>query len=797
MNQHALSVLEFPRVLEDVAGRTVSEPGAARVRALHPSTDRHWIDSEHARVAAVRALRSGEPPMGAERVPPMATALERLRVAGLSWRADELRDTRILLQGSRRTRDALRDEKRPAAPRAVLAALGNQLFHDRALSAELDKAIADDGTVNDNASPTLRRLRRELRASEGELVKVLERQLAKLDDSMRVPDMSVTIRNGRYVIPVRRDGRSALGGIVHDSSATGATVFVEPPAAIEFSNKLRELEAEEREEVERVLAALTELVRPHRHALTASLDVLAELDSLHARAAFADALDAGAPVFGEASDGWSIVTGRHPLLLTGGVAAVPFDLAMDKTERTLVVSGPNTGGKTVLLKAVGLLSAMAQSGIPPTAAAGSTFAVFDDYFADIGDEQSIEASLSTFSAHLRNLAEILGSATGSSLVLIDELGSGTDPLEGAALGWAILEALTARGTCTLASSHLGALKELATQVPGVVNGSLQFDEELLAPTYRFLKGIPGRSYGISIARRLRLPEAIVARAEERVPRAERETATLLQRLEEQRAVLDAREAELAEMIADAKHRSQRIGARENSVRERERELERQSRQDARQHLLNARAEIERTVRELRKASGDDVGEKARLARQQVEHLAGKHAEALEQLAVEEREARSKPTRSARRDTPSLAVGDFAEVGTLGGKRGRILELRGNDALVAVGSMKLTVPLASLVKDESELPVAATPFRGDVQDAEARGEVDLRGLLVDEMEPLLFRAIDDAIRAELPALRIIHGKGTGALRDRVTEMLKKDMRVKQFRLGGWNEGGSGVTVADLG
>jgi len=516
---------------------------------------------------------------------------------------------------------------------------------------------------------------------------------------------------------------------------------------------------------------------------------------LHARAAFADFVGSGAPLFSEASAGWAIVGGKHPLLLASGVKAVPFDLSMDATERTLVVSGPNTGGKTVLLKAVGLLSAMAQAGIPPTASPGSTFALFDDYFADIGDEQSIEASLSTFSAHLKNLAEILVSATASSLVLIDELGSGTDPLEGAALGWAILESLTARGTSTLASSHLGALKELATQVPGVVNGSLQFDEERIAPTYRFTKGVPGRSYGISIARRLRLPEDVVNRAEDRVPKAERETTSLLQRLEEQRALLTAREAELAELIDDAQRRSQRIGAREDNVRERERALEKQSRQEARTYLLNARAEIERTVKDLKKAGAGEVTEKARLARQQAEHLAGKHAEELERLDVEERKSVIKRVAATKSNSPVVA-GDHVEVATLGGKPGRVLELRGADALVAVGSMKVTVPVAALVKKEVEEAVAVVALRGDVPDAEARGEVDLRGLRVDEMEPLLFRAIDDAIRADLPELRIIHGKGTGALRDRVTEMLKKDTRVREFRLGGWNEGGSGVTMAAL-
>lgn len=798
MNLHALTVLEFPRVLDEVAGRARSELGAARIRALLPSGERAWIEREHARVAAVRSLREAEPPLRAEPVPDLRTALARLRVPGLAWNAEPLRDARRLLQSSRLTKEALADEKRPAAARAVLAPLSDHLIQDRAIETQLERAIADDATVNDQASPTLRRVRRELRASEGKLVRVLERQLKRLDESVRVPDMSVTVRNGRYVIPVRREGRSAVGGIVHDASASGATLFVEPPAAIEFSNRLRELEAEEREEIERILSELTELVRPHRDHLLESLDALAELDSLHARAAYADAFACAAPDFGAPADGWSVSQGRHPLLLVGGVNAVPFDLLMAGDERTLVVSGPNSGGKTVLLKAVGLLSAMAQAGIPPTAGRGSRFAVFDDYFADIGDEQSIEASLSTFSAHLRNLAEILASATASSLVLIDELGSGTDPLEGAALGWAILESLTLRGTSTVASSHLGALKELGTQVPGVVNASLQFDAERLAPTYRFVKGIPGRSYGISIARRLQLPEDVVARAEERVPGVERDVAALLQRLEERQTALAAREEELASLVEDARQRIQRIVVRERNVRERERGVERQSRQEARSYLLNARAEIDRTVRDLRRTGAQELDDKARSARQQAEQLAARHADGLERLDSEERAANE---RVARQHTPNpveaLMAGDHVAVDTLGGKSGRVLEVRGSDALVVVGSLKLTVPLTTLAKKAAADAVAAVALRGDVPEAESRGEVDLRGLRADEMEALLLRALDDAIRADLPALRIIHGKGTGVLRERVSELLKQDTRVRQFRLGTWNEGGAGVTVAELG
>jgi DNA mismatch repair protein MutS2 len=798
VNRHALAVLEFPRVSDEVAARATSELGAEHVRMLAPTRDRAWIEREHARIAAVRSLRDGDAPWRPEPAPDLRAALDRLRVSGLAWNAAELLATKQLLRSARRTREALTDEKRPAAARAMLSAFLERLLQDRGAESSIERCIADDATVKDEASPALRKLRRELRASEGELIRLLEKQLARLDESFRVPDMSVTMRNGRYVIPVRRDGRSAVNGIVHDASSSGATLFIEPPAAVEFGNRIRELEVEEREEVDRILRELTEQIRPLREGLAASLDALVELDSLHARAAFAAAHECFPPSFGAPSEGWRILGGRHPLLLARGIEVVPFDLEMGATDRTLVVSGPNTGGKTVLLKAVGLLSAMGQAGIPPTSGSGSRLAIFDDYFADIGDEQSIEASLSTFSAHLLNLSEILASATAASLVLIDELGSGTDPLEGASLGWAILEELTRRGTTTLATSHLGALKELATQLPGVVNASLQFDAERLAPTYLFVKGVPGRSYGISIARKLQLPESVVARAEERMPNTERDVAALLERLEEHEAELKQRDQDLTTLLEDAKRRAQGVAKREHNVREREREVERHSRQDARKYLLNARAEIERTLRELKRAGADELEEKARAARQHTEQLAARQASAIDQLDVEEGKAKKRASGRSRAAEQGIPIaGDTVKVATLGGKTGRVLDVRGSDAIVAVGSLKLTVPLTSLEKMDPEELEVAVAWHGDLPEVHVRSEIDVRGLRADELDSKVLQALDDAIRADLPSLRIIHGKGTGALRGRVAEMLSKDTRVKQFRLGAWNEGGAGVTVAELG
>jgi DNA mismatch repair protein MutS2 len=785
--------------LELVAGRATSALGGALIRRLEPQTDRGLLEAEHARVAAVRSIIQGEQPWHPEPLPDLVAALSRLRVEGVVWNGAELLAGAQLLRSSRRTQDALKDERRPALARAVLAPLADRLLAVRSLEDAIERTFDNDGSVRDDASPVLRRVRRELRAAEGELVRLLERVIERLEPHHRVSDMSVTVRDGRYVIPVRREGRGSVGGIVHGASATGATLFVEPPAAVEFGNRIRELEAEEREEVDRILRELTDALRPHRESMLDATEALAALDALFARARFALEFRCMGTTLVDASDGFVVQNGRHPLLLAQGIAVVPFDLAMSATERTLLVSGPNTGGKTVLLKALALISAMAQSGIPAPASAESRIAVYDDFFADIGDEQSIEASLSTFSAHVKNLSEIIRSASPSSLVLIDELGSGTDPVEGAALGWAVLEALTRRGTMTIATTHLGALKELASELPGVVNASLQFDADALAPTYRLIKGIPGRSYGISIARRLELSEEVVARAEQRLPQQERDVAALIEQLEQRAEALTTREQETAAILDDARQKMADLARREHNVRERERRAERESRQETRRYLLDARQEIERTLKELRKTESEALEEAAREARQHTELLAARQAAELERLDREDANvarrgsARATPPRGATRE---ITAGTWVDLATLGGKQARVVEIRDTSAVVTLGAIKMTVPLSSLTPSEASPVDVAVSWTADLPDVSAPTEIDVRGMRVDEAEGVVMQALDAAVRADLRSLRIIHGKGTGALRERVAEMLTKDTRVKQFRLGAWNEGGAGVTVAEL-
>jgi DNA mismatch repair protein MutS2 len=797
VNPHGLSILEYPRVLDIVAGHASSQLGAARVRDLSPRIDRDWLETEHGRVAAVKGLVSADEPWHPSPLVDVVAALKRLRVEGVSLAAADLLGIGTLLRSSRQTQLALRDQKRPAVSRAVLAPLADRLYASKSLEDAIARVLNDDATIRDDASPALRRIRRELHASHAALVHLLESAMQRLDPSQRVSDMSVTLRNGRYVIPIRREARSSVGGIVHDTSATGATLFVEPPAAVEFGNRMRELESEELEEIDRILRELSDEIRPHRDGLLDSIDALTELDSLYARARFAIAFGCAASVLVSSTEGFMILQGRHPLLLAQGREVVAFDLSMEAGERTLLVSGPNTGGKTVLLKAIGLLSALAQSGIPAPASVESRLPMFDDVFADVGDEQSIEASLSTFSAHLKNLSEILRLATRGSLVLIDELGSGTDPLEGAALGWAILEELTQRGTFTIATTHLGTLKELASKVAGVINASLQFDSVALAPTYRLIKGVPGRSYGLAIARRLHLSERVIERAEERLPQQERDMAALIERLEQKETELATREREAQTILGDARSRMADVSRRERNVRERERATEKESRKEARRHLLDARAEIERTIKELKKQGAETIDDAGRAARQRVEELAAGQGAHLERLDREEAKLQRQPASGPNVAAEPIAAGDNVSVETLSGRPARVMEIRGDEAVIAVGQVKMTVPIRALSHMSDERAEVMVAVRGDLPEVEVKSELDMRGLRVDEAESELLQGLDAAIRADLRSLRIIHGKGTGALRERVTEMLRKDTRVKGFRLGAWNEGGTGVTIVDLG
>jgi DNA mismatch repair protein MutS2 len=781
----ALETIEFGAVLDRVAGLAAGALGAERIRARRPSGDVESVRSELALVGEVAGLFRRGDALLAEAVPDVGRALARLRIEGSVLDGVELAAIRVMLSAGRRVHDDLRRVQE-------LAPLVGTLVTDlppKTLERRLEQSVDDDGNLLDGASPRLAAARRDVQVARQRLLRKLDTILRGLDSSS---ESSVTMRNGRYVIPVRRDARGRPGGIIHDESGSLGTLFIEPSEAVESGNALREAEVEEERETLRVLRELSELLRPEIATLRGAFEMCVAVDDVVARARYMVAAAGEVPSVAAAPAPLAIRNGRHPLLLGGAEPVIPFDLELPEGERTLLVSGPNTGGKTVLLKAVALACAMAQSGIVPPVGAETALPVFTRFFADIGDRQSIAASLSTFSAHVRMLGRILADADGGTLVLLDEVGSGTDPAEGAALAAAVLISLTERGTVTLATTHLGSLKTIATRVPGVVNASLQFDAATLTPTYRFLKGVPGRSYGLAIARRLGLPDRVVQDAEARVPEAERNLDALL-------ATVEARQRELAEQaeilegrVLDAESLAARLAAQEASqaareaeLRRREKEAERQGREQARAFLLEARQRVEDALGAARGAADEAA---AREARRLVED--GIRAEGAALAAADEEAA---PVAVA---VDRIQAGQRVRVST--GSTGNVLEVRGDGRLVVrVGGMRMVVDAASVTPVADAPPPAkrAAPAEAP-KGPDARMEIDLRGMTGDEAETATLAAVDAAVLAEYPYLRIIHGMGTGVVRERVRRVLASDRRVRNFDFAPRNQGGTGVTIAEF-
>lgn len=795
----ALAALEFPAALDAVAGFAAGPLGAARIRGRRPGADAEAVREALAAVDEVAALERSGRGVAVAAAPDAAPVLLRLVREGSTLEGRELAVVARLLEAGRRTADELR---RVAADAPRAARLAVPLPHAD-LDRRLARSIDADGAVLDAASPALAAARREVRTARERLVKRLEALLRGVDGGAE--DATITLRNGRYVIPVRRDSRQRPDGIVHDESSSGATLFIEPSATIPLGNAEREAEIAEEREVRRVLAELTVLLRPWAESLAGVQEMCVAADDLAARGRYAARCDAVAPAVGAPGAPIVVRGGRHPILLARGIPVVPFDLILAPGERTVLVSGPNTGGKTVFLKAVGLLAALAQSGIVPPLGAGSSLPLFHRFHADIGDHQSIAADLSTFSAHMAEVRRILDDADGGTLVLFDEIGSGTDPAEGAALAAATLTALTARGVTTIATTHLGALKELASRIDGVVNASLQFDVAALAPTYRFQKGVPGRSYGLAIARRLGVDAAVLAAADALVSTEERRLDQLLAAAEARSAELDRRERELADRTLDAENLAARLtateatqGAREAALEAREKAAEREKRSKSRDLLLDARQTVEEALALARKAATDA---EAREARRRLEDAAGVERAALRDLetGVEGREA------GGARDAGdgNFVIGE--SVRTSAGVSGVVAEVRRDGRVVVVaGGIRLTVSATDLSRDPRLPSPVSRPATRDSRPtshvsplpSHDATEIDLRGLTGDEAESVTHAALDAAVLGEAPFLRIIHGMGTGVVRERVQRVLKADRRVRAFAFAPRNQGGTGVTVAEF-
>ena len=797
---HALRVLEFGEVLGLVADGAVGAAGAARVRALTPLADAAETDRTLDAVDEISTLLAGE---GFELgpMPDAGDSLARLAIDGAVLDPEQLVACALIL-GTARAAHRQLDGR--VAPGGLVRALTDRLWHDREVEARIQGSFDDAGGVADGASPELRRIRRDLRGARSRLVERLEKYAGTLPERVRVPDASVTVRSGRYCIPIRREGKGSVGGLVHDASGSGQTLFVEPPLAIDAMNEIRELEVAEQREIQRVLRELSDALRSGAGgdgaaALAGTYDALAGLDSLRARALFALRLDGTRPELVGEGEAIRIRSGRHPLLAARGGDVVPFDLDLAPDERVLLISGPNAGGKTVLLKSLGLFAALARSGIVPPVGPGTRLPRFREIFAIIGDEQSIEASLSTFGAQARNLAHILQDSAEGDLVLIDEIGSATDPAEGAALAAATLAALSRRVRLTVATTHLGDLKGLADEGIPAVNASLQFDSRRLEPTFRLERDRPGRSYALEIASRLGVPRDVLEDARSRLDAGHRALDDVLARLEEeQRAARELRRRlEAREVAATETERelAERRAALERDLREAEHERAR-AREQA---LLAARSEVEEAIArleaEMSRAAGSQSVEGAkRAARGDIERRLRDTRARAEALEASE---------------PALSSGERPTVGEAvvwsgSGRVGRLAEIRGDRGVVDVDGVRFTVPLADLSPGARTEGAAGADARG-ARRAESEGrrpefpiqtELDLRGLRAEEVESSLVPALDAAIVAELPWLRIIHGKGTGALRTVVHELLDRDPRVPGYRLGDPREGGTGVTVVEF-
>lgn len=783
MNERTLAALEFPKVLDRLASHATSVLGREQARALRPATSLADAAAALAITGEARRLLEQQPQLTVGALPDIRPAIERAAAGGVLEPA-ELLQIKATLETARRLRTAL---ARPTADWPRLATLAGQIPDQQGMETAIARVLDEQGEVRDHASPTLARIRTALRQVHRQIQEQLTEFLHAPAYRSVIQDAIITIRNGRFVIPIKAEARSQIRCLVHDESASGATLFVEPLAVVDLNNRWRQLQAEEQHEIVRLLRELSTLVGQQAEALRQTVAILADLDLALAKARYAEALRATAPhlVAGDqigptGRRGTVLRQARHPLL-TGPV--VPIDLWLGDEFRVLIISGPNTGGKTVALKTLGLLTLMAQAGLQIPAAEGAQVRVFGKVFADIGDEQSIEQNLSTFSGHLRRAIEVLAQADDDTLALLDEIGVGTDPVEGAALARAILLALLERGAWVVATTHYTALKTFAASTPGMANAAVEFDPETLTPTYRLIIGVPGQSHALTIARRLGLPAEVLERAQRYLdPDAVRAEALLADLQAERRRLQAEREA--------ATRLRQRLEETERALQARLANLE----AEREQVLAQARAEVEEELRALRAQLRQAEARLAAAAPPAV-------AEALATVRAVERQYR-RLRRSGRSVTPhdgALRVGDAVRIRSLG-QVGQVIALdtEAGMAEVQVGSFKLRVRLADLERT-SERPrpaPPAVPRPSPTTPAAASLEFHVRGWRAEEVVPELEKYLNQAYLAGLPYVRIVHGKGTGTLRQVVRAFLAEHPLVQSFSAADPREGGDGVTVAVL-
>ena len=772
----AIQKLEFDKILDRLQQLVVSEPGRACAASLQPSDDAATIRAHLQRVTETKELLITEGGIPLDGIKSILPALKKAAIENHILTSRELLDIALTLRAARLTSTFL-SKRQKSYPH--VAALAANLSYDKVVEYNIFECIDEEARIRDSASKELLRIRQDTISTADALRKRLSSILKRVSEKEFLQEEIITTRDGRMVIPVKVEHKNHVPGFIHSSSASGATVFIEPAETLDLNNALTELHLSEQREISRILAQLTEQVKEIRSNLEATLSTLAMLDLIAAKATYSIEILGNAPAVAEVPR-VRLVQARHPVLLQRHrrEEVVPLDLQLGDDTLTMVITGPNAGGKSVAMKTVGLLALCTQAGIHIPAAPESEFGVFKQIFVDIGDDQSIENDLSTYSSHLLSLRDILRHADNSSLVLIDEIGAGTDPAEGGALAASVLKDLTHRAAMTIATTHHGMLKAFAHETPGVMNASLEFDHETLKPTYRFRTGFPGSSYALELARRLELPLQIISHARELVGDAKVKLEQLLSDLERQSQ--EYRD-QLRYVSAERDHLDSLVHTYDEKMRDLRKELQtirRKAVDEAQDIVKGAQALIEKTIREIRESAAEKAT--VRAAREDVQRL----QERIATLDVQDQT-------SAPED---LRVGDTVRLKDAS-QVGEILEIKGAFAVILSGNARLRAKLQNLAKVSSRGPRALEQPQV-MYTPEGKTEIDLRGMLGEEAVAQVERFLDDALIAGLHRVDIIHGKGTGALRKRVAEFLRIYPHVKSFRLGEWNEGGTGVTVVEL-
>ena len=793
MNEKVLHTLEYNKILDQLTEYAFSADAKSRCQKLRPITDRAQIEQlqQQTSDALSRLFKYGS--LSFSGVTDIRDSLKRLEIGG-ALSAIELLRVCSLLESAKRAKAFARSQDDNDQPDDSLTSLFAGIEPLTPLYDEIRRCILSEDEIADDASSTLHSIRRSMRGMNDKIRAQMNSMINNTTTRSYLQDTVITMRDGRYCLPVKAEAKSLVPGMIHDQSSTGSTLFIEPMAVVNLNNEYKELQLREQEEIEVILAGLSNLTASYATQLLADYELLTELDFIFARAAFAQTYNGVAPLFND--DGRiHIRKGRHPLLDPKKV--VPIDVRLGEDFRLLIVTGPNTGGKTVSLKTVGLLTLMGQSGLHIPASERSELGIFDEVFADIGDEQSIEQSLSTFSSHMVNIIRILEQVNDRSLVLFDELCAGTDPTEGAALAISILSKLHLYGARIMATTHYSELKVYALSTPGVENACCEFDVATLSPTYRLLIGIPGKSNAFAISEKLGLPTDLIADAKGRISKSEGDFEDLIADLENSRSTIEREQLEINQYKAEIESLKEKLEQKQERLDSSRDKILREANEQAYNILKEAKDVADETIRNFNKygKAGAPVSEMEK----ERTKLRGKMDKAAQKMS--EQKKASVPNHNVPK---KLRIGDSVKVISMNLK-GTVHSLpnaRG-DLYVQMGILRSLVNINDLILLEEDAAPGTKKFQktsaGKIKmskSASVSTEINLIGKTTDEAIPLLDKYLDDAYLAHLPSVRIVHGKGTGALRNAVQAHLKRLKYVKSFHLGEFGEGDAGVTIAEF-